>query len=495
MSIKRVFFVTLILIAFLPMFGQDIKILEKQAKSGDVESMIDLGLYYYKKDKTKDALKWLDKAVQAGNVKAMYYSGEIYLEQDPDSKLGRQYILAAAEGNVPQAQYRMYELYAQQGKYDNASDMLYKAANNGSEPAMLKILEFADYELAEQILNILGEEKQAELLELLEYDNSTYSKGTKDALYKIMASEGQIQYARRYLDEIKDLRNTIYTYDGYNEGFKAGDVRGNYDNLSLAIDMLKLANYSKSELKRLFRANLNICYMLLILGGEENEKTAFEILSEWDGSHTTNSQRNWLLAKCYLEGIGTEVNMEKGLEICTNPYTKDQALKRLTALYGGETDFHHSDYAVRYENGQKGAFSNLTNTYVIPLGKYVDIKTDFASSGIYEVVDDKGNHGLINYLGKEVAPVKYEAFYDSNGPYIEAYMPNGKMDVYTRKNKGQLFVPHGRYDRIGKVNGGNLVVYRNNKMGLVDGNTGNELVAPEYDMYAAFLATTAICFF
>lgn len=89
---------------------QAIPLLKKSAERGNAEAAYNLGVAFYKDNKTLEALKWFKQASEAGNVRAKFNLATIYEEKKP-LPVPPAYLTAlystAAEGGIVQAMHRL----------------------------------------------------------------------------------------------------------------------------------------------------------------------------------------------------------------------------------------------------------------------------------------------------------------------------------------------------------------------------------------------------
>lgn len=114
--------------------------------------------------------------------------------------------------------------------------------------------------------------------------------------------------------------------------------------------------------------------------------------------------------------------------------------------------------------------------------KYEDFKWNY---GTYIEVKKGDNLGLVTRQEKEIIPANYKkiSIFDKGtggNDYFLAYGDDLKNFKIINK-EGKEIAPNGKYSMVWELHGNNLVVSKNGKKGLIDYNSGKELIAPLYN--------------
>lgn len=253
--------------------------LQQASKANHVQAQALLGLCYLKgqgtPQNTEQALRWFSLSAQQNDPVAEYYLGLMYLEGNgiaQNSYLGEKFLQAAAEQSLVVAQLALAKLYqtgsGQVAKNDAQAYFWYTKAAQEEDPQGLYIVGIS------HAMGSFGQQKNLETA-------ASYLKKAAEKNYY----PAQYALATLYLEGVSVLKDKHE-----------------------AIEFLRLAATGGSV-----DAQIKLAKILVEFSLPQYDKVAFY----WADKAATgnNPEARYLLGSYYLDGIGTQVDYEKALQI------------------------------------------------------------------------------------------------------------------------------------------------------------------------------------
>lgn len=299
---------------------RDIRRIEKKARKGNVDSQVFLWKYYSTNDSVA-VLKWLQMAADEGDAESQYTLSLFYefgqYGLPKDSNKVRYYVIKAAHQGNTNALYRLATFY-----------------NDG----------------------LMGLECNMEKASL--YFKAAAEKGHNESkfwygLYLLQDSIPKIDEAVSLFTQAADggcwmadaaLSDYYYEKNDYSKAVKHALVAAEYDvpraQAILAVCSLKGQGINKNEYNALYWARCAVateedstarCYAYFVMGeldyARKNYTSARELYE--CASLLGELWSTYKLGTMYLDGVGVELNKQKGFE-----YILDAASKGLVRAYG-----------------------------------------------------------------------------------------------------------------------------------------------------------------
>lgn len=315
----------------------EIRPILKAAKAGDSEAQYELGMIYYSdRDRQDDqkAVEWLEKSADQKNTKAQFQLGTMYsggngVDQDPEKSMD--YLQAAAEGNLPIAQYYLAYSYDQGIKplerdVNKGIEWAEKSANQGYADALF-LLGFM-YLRSDPVDEAKGFEW---LLKLSETDKNELL----EEKYSYTDSYLNYELGRRYLNGIGIDKNVEKALEYLTKADELNSAEAQYQlglmyqlGEDVEKDLTKAVEFfTKSSDQGLAQAKYELGLMYKLGEGVEKDLTkAVEFLT--DVADRGYPQAKYELGLMYESGEGVEKDLEKSNELIQEAADEGYTLAR-----------------------------------------------------------------------------------------------------------------------------------------------------------------------
>lgn len=349
--------------------GKGIKYIKRAAQNNQLEAQLIMGKLYYKGEYFKQnfdkSRKWFEKAVEQDSPEAKYYLSEIYYAYGTTSeknKIANNYLQDAAHYGYLPAMIKMGELLQEKGKYNLAASWFAKASKQASAKGQ--------YMLAQLVL----EDKissNIDAIALLEKSSQHYLDAKVALAHCYRDGKGvakDLKKARQLLENAAELGNAQAFFE-----LGVLMIQGSFglkQDVPHGIDYLKIAaakgyQPAKFTLSTLFidgqpilkdkaeviknlaiqaiqdipSAQYKLAKMLAEFEIPIYDRVAFYWLEK--AAKADDIDTHYMLAKFYMNGIGTPTNFEKAIGIFNY-----LAEKQFAKAYVDLAKIYHRGYGV-----------------------------------------------------------------------------------------------------------------------------------------------------
>lgn len=449
--------------------------LQQLAKKGDVTAMEELAHKYDSVGNKEEAMKWTEKASKKGSLEAKYRLAMAYIkgegkgvDKEKGGKLLRE---AALAGNI-NAQVAMAEYSTNQA---NTIKWYLTAALAGDCYSTEKMLEYESdipeeyvdlYESIKPKLDSLKVEKKRQEDERNRLAKERQMAEQREREIESLFNKLKSAYKRTLNDQY--LAQLFWEYAegkspaGVDSLFAVAKAQSHEENILLTNKLKQIRLQGKE-------ASLGI----LINGSFVDSFSAKESGSD----QVVVYKHNGKLCLGYEDKV-----VASGLDNVLSFYTGDSYNSR----------YPRNTYLLELiKDGSIAIYDIRSKQLVVPFGKYTNIEKVEKGVSVTAKVNGKKLHGFCKYEKgwTEVIPPLYSKVQVNRYTY-SVWDERGKIGIYN--NVGKLIIPCGKYTSIGKKNYSLveygiphewIIVYNGKKMGLVDFNTGKQLVPPIYDSF------------
>ena len=481
--------------------------LQQLAKKGDVTAMEELAHKYDSVGNKEEAMKWTEKASKKGSLEAKYRLAMAYIKGEgkgrntgKGAKLLRE---AAVAGNV-KAQVAMAE-YSLSG-LSGYEHFLFSETT--TQPKVTFIRQ-NNTEAARWYLRAAGQGDEYSLDKVIQYQYYL-PDSDRPQLEKLKSEYNAVQEKRRQEEAKRQMFGEALR--DFTDSDASGKARAfwNFADGKSKSEIDSFFQFSEKILPRAYKmlsedmgesyfpldsvdiyAQRDIARMKEIYQqGKEASLTEKNSNGSVLGQYVdTYTSRNRNSARLYKDN--GKYNLVKGgniIETCDSVWSvKDNAVGKYS------NDRLETEYLALSKDGTVALYGINEGQIIIPFGKYTDIYLASSWLDLGWVIETKSNgkkHFGIWHNGKElVAPV-----YTKMEIHRYGYLVWNSKGIGVINKSGKIAVAPGRYTAIGgaeRVNGNWIVVYNGKKLGLVNLNTGKQIVPPVHDR---FLYTGVNCY-